>query len=116
MTMTIKLLNEMFRIWGDCIDKPLQTYLLATYEEDPFPNEWSEQDLYEQTRKLIFQYEKGELDITIPSRQERDKLRYESLKDNYLELSSETIHLREKILYIRSVVDASTDDSVVALY
>ncbi len=39
MTLTIKFLNEMFRQWGDHIDKSLETYLLATYEEESFPNE-----------------------------------------------------------------------------
>ena len=53
----------MFRQWGDHIDKTLETYLLATYEEEPFPYEWSEQDLYEQVRKLIFQYEQGNLEM-----------------------------------------------------
>ena len=55
MTLTVKFLNEMFRIWGDKIDQPLEKYLLTTYEKEPFPEEWSEQDLYEQIRKLIHQ-------------------------------------------------------------
>ena len=76
MTLIVKFLNEMFRIWGDKIDKPLEEYLLATYEEEPFPEEWSEQDLYEQIRKLIIRYEQGELDITVPSVEERYKSRY----------------------------------------
>jgi chromosomal replication initiation ATPase DnaA len=105
MTLTREFLNEMFRIWGDRIDKPFEAYLLVTYEEDPFPNEWSEQDLYEQIRKLIFQYEQGNLDIEIPSTEERQKVRYEALKDSYLELLDETSHLREIIEDTRRVLD-----------
>jgi hypothetical protein len=116
MTLTIKFLNEMFRQWGDRIDKSLETYLLVTYEEEPFPYEWSEQDLYEQIRKLIFQYEQGKLDIAIPSTEERQKIRYESLKGSYLELLSETIHLREIIRNIRSVVESPTEEGVFPLY
>jgi hypothetical protein len=116
MTLTITFLNEMFRIWGDRIDKPLETYLLTTYEEEPFPNEWSDQDLYEQIRKLIFQYEQGKLDITIPSTEERQKIRYEALKDSYLELMHETIHLREIIQNIRSLAESSTEGSTFPLY
>ncbi len=97
MTLTIKFLNEMFRIWGDHIDKPLEAYLLATYEEEPFPYEWSEQDLYEQIRKLIFQYEQGELDISVPSLQERERMRYDALKESYLELLGEVTELRHTI-------------------
>ena len=87
----------MFRQWGDQIDKPLEAYLMATYEEDPFPYEWSEQDLYEQIRKLIFQYEKGVLDISVPEPQERQKMRYDDLKESYLELLGEVTELRGTI-------------------
>lgn len=116
MTLTNKFLNEMFRQWGDRIDKPLGTYLLATYEEDPFPNQWSEQDLYEQIRKLMLQYEQGELDISIPSIEERQRLRYESLKDSYLELLIETNSLRETIQKIRNVVGLSAEGSDFPIY
>ena len=97
MTLTKKFLNEMFRIWGDHIDEPLETYLMATYEEEPFPYEWSEQDLYEQIRKLILQYEDGILDINIPSYQERQMMRYDALKESYLELLREAVALRDTI-------------------
>lgn len=121
MILTTKFLNKMFRQWGDPIDKPLETYLLATYDEEPFPYTWSEQDLYEQIRKLIFQYEQGTLDISISSTEERKKMRYESLKDSYLELLSETIHLRKIIENTRRVVEkschtSSTKNSIFPLH
>lgn len=105
MTLTITFLNEMFRIWGDHVDKPLEQYLLAMYEEEPFPYEWSEQDLYEQIRKLILQYNQGKLDIIIPSADERKKVRYEALKDSYLELLRETNRLRSIIENARAILD-----------
>lgn len=105
MTLTNRFLNEMFRIWGDRIDKPLEEYLLATYEEEPFPYEWSEQDLYEQIRRLIFQYNQGQLDITIPSAEERLRIRYEALKDSYLELLEETNRLKRIIENTRRLLD-----------
>lgn len=107
MTLTVKFLNEMFRIWGDKIDHPLEEYLLATYEEEPFPEEWSEQDLYEQIRKLILQYEQGELDITVPSVEERWKSRYESLKDSYIQIWQKSNHLRDIIENTRKMLEKS---------
>lgn len=97
MIITVKFLNEMFRIWGDSIDKPLEEYLLATYEEEPFPHEWTEEDLYNQIRKLIRQYEQGNLDITIPPKEERVKIRYEALKESYLDLLYENSRLQSLI-------------------
>jgi hypothetical protein len=107
MTLTVKFLNEMFRQWGDRIDKPLETYLLATYEEEPFPYEWTEQDLYEQIRKIIYQYEQGILDVNIPSTEERHRIRYESLKESYLKLLHENIRLQELISNAKSLLEAS---------
>lgn len=116
MTLTIRFLNEMLRIWGDSIDKPFEQYLLAMYEEEPFPYEWSEQDLYEQIRKLILKYNRGEIDISIPSTEERQRDRYEALKDSYLELLQETNHLRSIIKNTRAILDndckASLDDGI----
>lgn len=112
MIVTIKFLNEMFRIWGERIDKPLEEYLLATYNEEPFPYEWSEQDLYEQIRKLIFQYNQGKLDITVPSVEEKQRIRYETLKARYLELLSETNQLKEIINNIRDVLDKGCHESL----
>jgi len=97
MTITVKFLNELFRIWGDSIDKPLEEYLLATYEEEPFPHEWTEEDLYNQVRNLIREYEQGNLDITIPSKEERVKIRYEDLKESYIELLYENSRLQNLI-------------------
>ena len=97
MILTTIFLKEMFRQWGDHIDKPLEAYLMATYEEDPFPYEWREQDLYEQIRKLIFQYEEGVLDISVPEPQERQRMRYDDLKESYMELLGEVTELRDTI-------------------
>lgn len=107
MILTVRFLNEMFRIWGDKIDNPLEEYLLATYEEEPFPYEWSEQDLYEQIRKLILQYEQGELDITVPYVEERQKIRYESLKDSYLQLLQDSNHIRDIVENTRKMLEKS---------
>jgi hypothetical protein len=71
MTLTIRFLNEMFRLWGVCIDKQLEEYLLATYEAEPFPYEWTKQDLYKEIHRLILQYNQGKLDITITAAKER---------------------------------------------
>lgn len=108
----------MFRIWGDHIDKPLEEYLLATYEEEPFPYEWREQDLYEQIRKLIFQYEQGKLDISVPSFPERQSMRYDALKESYLELLGEVTELRNTISSAVKLLDKnnsiSDEDSLIS--
>jgi hypothetical protein len=69
------------------IDKTLERYILSEYEEEPFPYEWSEQDLYEQIRKLVNAYNGGCLSIpSIPSKYKRLQKRYESLHSDFLDL------------------------------
>lgn len=97
MILTVRFLHEMFRQCGESIDVPLEEYLLATFEEEPFPHEWSEQDLFEQVPKIITQYKYGSLDINIPAPMERQKLRFEELKESYIEQLREVFKLRETI-------------------
>ena len=70
------------------IDKALESYILSVYEEEPFPYEWSEQDLYEQIRKLSRAYDKGELTIpAIPSKYARLLKRYNDLQNEIVDLA-----------------------------
>ncbi|HBN96700.1 MAG TPA: hypothetical protein DDZ66_10405 [Firmicutes bacterium] len=45
----------------------LRGYLLAKYREEPFPYQFTEQDLYEHIRQDIQDYKAGRLDVTAPS-------------------------------------------------
>lgn len=47
------------------IPDELEAYLLQEFGEEPFPYEYSEQDLYEQIRKLEMKYHQGKLDVTL---------------------------------------------------
>ena len=56
MTITPKMINEMRRHGRIPIDKELEASLLEHYGTEPFPHTYTEQDLYEQIRKFIVQY------------------------------------------------------------
>ncbi len=45
------------------LDEGLKGYLLAAYGQEPFPHEYSEQDLLENIRKDLEAFEKGQLDL-----------------------------------------------------
>jgi hypothetical protein len=56
MTITRKRIEQLR---SDCrlrIDAQLEELIIAQYGVEPEPHEYSEQDLYEQIRKLISQY------------------------------------------------------------
>jgi hypothetical protein len=119
MKLTIQFLDRMLRKWGYRIDEPLETYLLAAFEEDPFPYKWSKVDLHDQVRKLIIKYEEGSLDVSIPPLEERQRARYESLKESYVELLQENTQLRAiinqsiNLLETRSIFRKVTLESVM---
>ncbi|MFD1039400.1 hypothetical protein ACFQ3N_13495 [Virgibacillus byunsanensis] len=39
--------------------KELETQLMDTYGNEPFPHEWNEQDIFEGSRKIIIKYFKN---------------------------------------------------------
>lgn len=56
MTITRKRINEMRTHNRMRIDAELEEIILARYGEEPEPFEYTEQDLCEQIRKLVYQY------------------------------------------------------------
>ncbi|WP_319561057.1 hypothetical protein [Marispirochaeta sp.] len=56
MTITRKWIEQLRSNCRLRIDAQLEELILAQYGVEPEPYEYSEQDLYEQIRKLISQY------------------------------------------------------------
>jgi hypothetical protein len=56
MTLTKKIINEMRSSGRVRIDKNLEALLLQDYGTEPYPHTYTEQDLWEQTRKFIAKY------------------------------------------------------------
>lgn len=104
MILTRSHLAYMQRYYGFKIDKPLSEYLYSIYSYEPFPYEYSEQDLYEQIRKLVIAYDQGNLDISIKSSAERMKNRYESLKQFCVDILSENSFLNEENCRLKAIL------------
>ena len=97
MIATKKYLDELRQTARMNIDANLETYILAEFGEEPFPHTWSNQDLFEQIRKLVIAYESGklQLDKIIPIEQLARK--YEALKAQYIDLIYELVGLVETL-------------------
>lgn len=90
----IEYLRERYKL---IIPEDLEAYLLEEYGEEPFPYEYTEQDLYEQIRKLEMKYHKGLLDIALIGPELRLKQRYEALQDEYLDALYKVRSLEDEI-------------------
>ena len=84
------------------ISEELEKFLLNQYGEEPFPYEYTEQDLYEQIRKLVCQYQTGILDTTVKSPMEILQSNYSSLKQDYADAMAS---IKKLELNIRSLKD-----------
>ena len=54
MTLTAKIIDQMRLYWS--IDEHLKKMLLEQLGSEPFPHTYTEQDIHEQSRKMIMQY------------------------------------------------------------
>lgn len=68
------------------IPKELEDYILAEFEEEPFPYEYEPKELEAEIRTMAKQYKNGELDITIEEPIKRLEKRYRFLQMEYIEL------------------------------
>ena len=56
MTLTKEMIAGLRFPGRTDIDSKLESFLLKHYGAEPYPHEYSEQDLYEQARKRISRY------------------------------------------------------------
>ncbi|WP_050754208.1 hypothetical protein [Desulfitobacterium hafniense] len=65
MILTKNVLEGLQKAYRKDLTRELIDYLKITYGEEPFPYEYSEQDLYTQIQRDIDYYYAGKLVITI---------------------------------------------------
>jgi hypothetical protein len=97
MILNEKTLKGLERSSRKAFPGDLKQYLLVKYGEEPFPYEFTEQDLYENIRRDIRDYEAGELDVTVKTRSEYRQEELEHLQALYIEKLAEIRDLRNYI-------------------
>ena len=109
MTINKALIHEIENNRRKFIPEDLKKYLLATYSYEPFPNELSEQGLYNSVYKDIDAYESGKLDLIPKSPSQRRKEELEELKDLYFEKCHE---LKDLSVYVDSLERILTEKNI----
>ena len=104
MIVTKAYLKKLQQCYQFEMDAPLARYLLAEYEVEPFPHEYSEQDLHEQIRKLVDRYRQGSLNIKLKSPRQRLKERYETLQEGHLILLRENAAHSQEIDRLKKIL------------
>lgn len=97
MTINKSIIKELEHTYRKAFPDDLKQYLLVKYTEEPFPHEFSEQDLYTNIHQDIRNYEAGELDVTVKSPSERWQEEREYLQNLYIEKFNEVCDLEEYV-------------------
>ena len=99
MTINKKMIKELEATYRKYFPDELKQYLLVQYGQEPFPYEFSEQDLYTNIDHDIRAYEAGELDVTVKSPAERWQEERKYLQNLYI----------EKVCVVRELSDYVVD-------
>lgn len=97
MTLSKPMIKEYEITYRRSLPDDLNRYLLAKYAQEPFPYEFTEQDLSMNIDRDIRNYEAGELDVTVKSPSELRQEERAYLQNLYIEKCRETIDLEEYV-------------------
>lgn len=97
MIADTEFINYLRQRYHMNIPEELEAFLLEEYNEEPFPYEYTEQDLYEQIRKMVMNYHKGLLSVALKGSELRLKQRYETLKGDYINAMYKVRSLEDEV-------------------
>lgn len=86
------------------IPEELEDFLLEEYGEEPFPYEYTEQDLHEQIRKMEMNYHKGLLNVSLKGPELLLKQRYETLKNEYIDAMYKIRSLEDELEELKKLL------------
>lgn len=104
MTISKKIIRELENTYRMLFPNDLKRYLLVKYSEEPFPYEYSEQDLYTNIWNDVNNYKCGKLNVTIKSPSERWKEEREYLQNLYIEKFCEARDLAEYVAELEHIL------------
>lgn len=104
MTINKTIIKEFEDTYRKLLPDELKQYLLVRYSEEPFPYEYSDQDLYANIERDIQAYEAGNLDVAVKSPSERWQEEREYLQNLYFEKACEARELAEYVLELERIL------------
>lgn len=104
MTINKTIIKELEDTYRKLLPDELKRYLLVKYSEEPFPYEYSEQDLYTNIERDIQAYEAGKLDVAVKSPFERWQEEREHLQNLYIEKACEARELADYVLELERML------------
>lgn len=104
MTLNKTMIRELEHTYKKSLPEDLKKYLFLKYAEEPFPYEFSAQDLYANIHRDFSDYEAGKLDISAKSSSECQWEEREYLRNLYIEKSHEVCDLEGYIVELEQIL------------
>lgn len=104
MIINKKIIKKLETTYRKHFPDEFKQYLLVQYGQEPFPYEYTEQDLYINIERDIRAYEAGELDVTVKSPAERWLEEREYLQNLYIEKFCEVRELTEYVAELERIL------------
>lgn len=104
MIINETIVKELEHIRRKPLPDELKDYLLVQYAQEPFPYEFTEQDLFANIERDIRAYEAGELDITFKSQSDRWQDEREYLQNLYIEKCCEARGLTDYVAELEQLL------------
>lgn len=98
MTISKTIIRRLQDSYRRQFPEELVRYLRIKYKEEPFPYEYSEQDLYSNIKADISRYHAGTLDITIKSPYKRLEEDRDMWRSACITAEQENRQLRDRIM------------------
>jgi len=115
MTISKAIMKYLDDTYRKRLPDDLKRYLQVKYSQEPFPYEYSEQDLYANIHQDIQAYEAGKLDVTVKSPPDRWQEEREYLQNLYIEKACKVRELSEYVAELeRMLLDHGLESSQVA--
>lgn len=104
MILNKAIIRELESTYRRYFPDDLKRYLLVKYAQEPFPYEFSEQDLYINIERDIYDYDAGKLDVTIKSSAGRWQEEREYLQNLYGEKCREARDLEDYVAELEQLL------------
>lgn len=111
MTINETIIRELETIYKKSIPDDIKKYLRVKYEQEPFPYEFSEQDLYTNIERDIRDYEADKLDVTVKNSSERWSEEREYLQNLYIEKCREANDLEDYVAELEHLLSEHSLES-----
>ncbi len=104
MIINKKIIKKLETTYRKHFPDEFKLYLLVQYGQEPFPYEYTEQDLYINIERDFHAYEAGLLDVTVKSPAERWQEEHEYLQNIYIEKFCEARDLTKYVAELERIL------------